>query len=387
MKKDTGFEMRRVFTLLGFLLFVFSFTLSAQTGDDAAAASTKPAVTTRQPAAVYSDREAHPPAPANDSQSFVEWLQEGETVTLSMITDLKKLKEERFKQDYQPARITVRNGTLEFREEGKVRTRGNYRCRHCRLPPVKIKIPKKKMQEAGFTEWNEFKLVLPCGRGKAFEQYVLKEYLIYRLYNILTEKSFRVRHLNLHLKDTEEEDSYFTPAAFLIEHTEEAESRLGGVEIERQDFNPDSFSREDYTRMQIFHYMIGNTDWLPVTGQNLKVIQLTDGRMIPIPYDFDFSGLVRAEYAVPNPLTGLNRIGPRFFMGNNKTEAELEAIFEEFREKKRTLFNTIAHFEPLDYRERKRMIRYLQGFFKTIDNPQRVRHEFLDKPPFMMPMY
>ena len=321
------------------------------------------------------------------ARSFSDWLQEAEGLSLTVETDLIHLNSTRFEQEYQPALIRVRNGRLLFREEAKVRTRGHFRCRHCDVPPIKLKVSKKKMRAAGFGEWNEFKIVLPCKKGKIYKEYILKEYLAYRLFNILTENSFRVRLLNLHLKDINRRNAYESPVAFLIEHAEEAEDRLGGKELKDESFNPGRFSRRDYTRLQVFQYMIGNTDWMPVTAQNLKVIQLDNGNVIPIPYDFDFSGLVNAEYAIPNPRTGLKDVRSRIFMGNGKTREEIEAVLDEFRAKEDEMISAVARFEALDFRERKRMIRYLQSFFSILSDPQQVEKEFVDNPPFEFPMY
>ena len=319
--------------------------------------------------------------------SFVEWLKEGDSVTIVLTTDLEKLKRDRLRQEYQPMTMTVFNGSEVIKEEGNVRTRGHFRCKHCDTPPMKVKIPKKQMIKAGFGEWNEFKLVLPCRKGKAYEQYVLKEYLIYRLYNVLTDRSFRVKHLNLRVQDINEAESFYSQAAFLIEHTEELEDRIGGDYLDTLSFDPQTFSREDYNRLQVFQFMVGNTDWMPVTAHNLDIIELKEGGLVPVPFDFDFAGMVGTNYATPNPYTGLKKVQTRIFMANRKSKEELEQTFDFFREKEAELLSTIARFEPLDFRVRKQMIRYLQSFFRTIDNPKLVRKQFLNKPPFVYPMY
>lgn len=344
-----------------------------------------------RPSLVFADQVgggfAQPAANVAPAPSFVDWLQDGE-VTITVETDVDKLKRERHLQDYQPAVIRVKNGNAVLEEEAKVKPRGNFRCNLCDIPPIKMKIPKKEMLKAGFQEWNEFKLVFPCKRGKAYEQYVLKEYLTYRLYNLLTDRSYRVRFVNLELDNTNEgRDRNHDKVAFLIEHTEELENRLGGKEVKSRSISPAMLVQEDYTRMQVFQYMVGNTDWLPVTAHNLEMIELNDGTLIPVPFDFDFSGIVNSRYAKPNSKTGLSDVTLRFFMGNEKTREDLEPVFAEFRAKKDAMINMIAHFEPLDFRERKRMIRYLQTFFRIIDNERLVRKVFIENPPFEAPMY
>lgn len=322
------------------------------------------------------------------ARSFVDWLREGQSVTLLVETDLLQLDETRFEQEYQPALLRIKNGPVVYREEAKVRTRGHFRCRHCDLPPIKIKVKKEKMIAAGFGKWNEFKIVMPCKKGKLYEQYVLKEYLAYKLFNLVTDRSFRVKLFNIRMQDINRRDFYYSPAAFLVEHAEEVEDRLGGKEMkESSSFNPRDFSRRDYTRLQVFQYMIGNTDWMPVTAQNLKVIRLADGSILPIPYDFDFSGLVSTDYAIPNPRTGLSDVRERVFMGNGKSREEIEAVLDEFRAVQNEMISTVARFEALDFRERKRMIRYLQSFFSVIGDPQQVEKVFVNNPPFEFPMY
>jgi hypothetical protein len=188
--------------------------------------------------------------------------------------------------------------------------------------------------------------------------------------------------VNLQLKHNPPQNQVIATPAFVIE--DEAESaRLNKARILDTmglmgiDFNPKA-----YLRFQVFQFMIGNTDWIPASGHNITFFQRKSGHIIPVPYDFDFSGMVSASYARPNSAVPIHDVQTRYFMGNEIAKEELEQVFAVFREKKAEMLNLVKDFEPLHPRERKKMSAYLESFFKIIDDSRKVRQYFLDKPPF-----
>jgi len=113
--------------------------------------------------------------------------------------------------------------------------------------------------------------------------------------------------------------------------------------------------------------MIGNVDWLVETCKNAEVIQLKDSTLIPIPYDFDYTGMVNPAYAVPIRQFKQQSVTDRYFLGHQKNIKELLPIFELFKQKKATFINIINSFEYLPQRDRKAMVKYLQSFYRTLD--------------------
>lgn len=318
--------------------------------------------------------------------SLMDWLLEKDQVNLFLESDFEKLKEERRKQEYQPAIVSIPDVGSTFEWEVEIRPRGKFRCMMCEIPPVKLKFSKKNLKNAGYPKWNEFKLVLPCQPGEKYEQWVIKEYLVYHLYNLLTEESYRVKWINLNLNCTSTGEKTVMPA-FIIEHGEEAAGRLNGEELDSMGINPSNFAPEAYMRFQLFQYMIGNTDWIPPVQHNLDLIQLEDGRLIPLPFDFDFSGFVHTDYAVPNTRTNLADVRKRFFMANEVDETLLRSTIEQFEAKKSAILSVVNDCELLEKRERRQLGKYLESFFEVITDPDRVREEFLDREPFQPNVY
>jgi hypothetical protein len=68
-----------------------------------------------------------------------------------------------------------------------VKTRGNFRrdANNCKMPPLLLNFSKsEKLKGSVFEDQKKLKLVVPC-RG---DEFVVREWLVYKLYNLLTEK-------------------------------------------------------------------------------------------------------------------------------------------------------------------------------------------------------
>src|SRR5690606_2571982 len=136
-------------------------------------------------------------------------------------------------------------------------------------------------------------------KPSAYEQYVLKEYLAYRLYNALTDKSLRVRLARVTYRDSRRRGRAVERYALFVEHFDALAARLGGAVVPPAEVRPTDFDPQSLAIFELFEYMIGNTDWSVVAGHNVVHIREPDGAVTAVPFDFDFSGLVNASYALP----------------------------------------------------------------------------------------
>ncbi len=262
-------------------------------------------------------------------------------------------------------------------EEIQVRTRGKYRSRNCENPPLKIKFSNKKLKARNFKKLNEFKVVYPCEAKSIYQTYVFKEYLVYKLSNVLTENGLRVQLVDLVIQDSTQVEKSRRFKAFLIEDREELISRIDAQMSDMKCMRPNHLDPHDYTLFQVFQFFIGNTDWLLPTCQNAEVVSMKNGRMLPIPYDFDFSGLVSTEYATVNPGFGIRSVKDRYFLGHQKSMEELDPILALFQQKKTALLQVIEDFEYLPKGEKKVMTRYLESFYKILEKPKKVKKIFV----------
>ena len=128
---------------------------------------------------------------------------------------------------------------------------------------------------------------------------------------------------------------------------------------------------EQLDKMNLFQYMIGNTDWSAIGSHNVRLIKCKDYPLpLPIAYDFDYAGLVNAPYAVHGEGIDLEHITERLYLGMCREAGELEKQIPLFQEKKATFYQIIKDFPYLDKKEKKEMIAYLDDFYKVLNNPK-----------------
>ena len=115
----------------------------------------------------------------------------------------------------------------------RVRVRGKSRLRVCDFLPLRLNFKKSKVGGTVFAEQDKLKLVVPCQSSERAEKNLLEEYAVYRLFNLLTPASYRVRLLRMTFTDTSRDDDSTRLHAFLLEPGQRLAERLGGQESER----------------------------------------------------------------------------------------------------------------------------------------------------------
>jgi hypothetical protein len=224
-------------------------------------------------------------------------------------------------------------------------------------------------------------MVAPCSSGYEFEQYVLKEFLIYKMFNLITDESFKVRLLNLTIQDSLKAKKHFKEYAFVIEPSKELAKRKGWVEEEKMKFYTEQTNRATSTIVFLFQYMVGNTDWAVPNYHNIKLFFPDDSAKIRphiVPYDFDFSGLVNAPYAAPPETTNLTTVTERFYMGYVRTMEELKVAAAPFLAKEKEIIDLVKNFEYLGDKEKIEMVDYLKDFFSIIKDEGRMKAAFIE---------
>jgi hypothetical protein len=260
----------------------------------------------------------------------------------------------------------------------RIKTRGNFRRNLCKLPPLKLNFKKGDLVGSSLDGLDKVKLVLPCRAGKErYDQLVQMEYLTYRLYNQLTDSSFRVHPLQVHFQDTGGKYDPFVQFGFLIESVDLLTERLGGWEIETEQIHPNATQTKLTTLMSVFEFMVGNTDWSIPGLHNIKLVK-TDTFAFPlaIPYDFDFCGLVAAPYAKPNPKLGIKSVHERLYRGLCRPQEEMDWVYARFQARREAIFATLENWPTLDDRYRKQGLRYLEEFYQILDTDRRRKYHF-----------
>lgn len=283
---------------------------------------------------------------------------------------------------YQPASLTYLESTGDTAHQDiKIKTRGEYRRLRlsCNVPPIRLNFDKSQVENTLFSQQDKIKLVTHCrDRKRSYEQYVLEEYLVYKMYNILTDTSFQVQLAQVTYEDITGKRDPVTRYGFLIEAEELLAARLGERILETGHVHPEDTDHELITMLSVFQYMIGNTDWSVQSYHNIRIIFVDPQRPpLAVPYDFDMAGIVDAEYASPNPNLRIESVRDRLFRGYCRSDEEFSAVFDRFNEKKEAIYALWRDFEPLEKRYKERALSYLDSFYTTISNTRLIRRGFL----------
>ena len=280
------------------------------------------------------------------------------------------------------------DGTLVVRDEAgtersvkvKLRTRGHFRlmARTCRFVNLLVRFPDKGLTGTPFEGQKSLKLGAHCQTDSKYEQYLLKEYLAYRIFNLVTDVSFRARLSKGTYMDSASGRSLETRVALWIEHEDDVAARSRG---QMRDLRRALFADVDaqtLDQMALFEYAIGNTDWSMYALHNVRVIRQDNGTVLPVPYDFDFSGLVDASYAMPPPQLAIKSVRQRVFRGPCRPPDVITGRLTLWQERRAAILNEVGQVQGLDPREAQYTREYLTEFFDMINDPRQVKRALID---------
>jgi hypothetical protein len=246
----------------------------------------------------------------------------------------------------------------------------------CAFPPIRVEFTRPPPPTSLFAGQHRLKLVTHCNTEASFQQYVLLEYAAYRMYNLLTPASFRVRLASVDYRGPDGRP-IVARLGFFLEDLKDVARRNGVQQVHAGERIPvASLSPPDAARYALFQHMINNHDWSMRAGpagreccHNAELIgraQLADRSVVPVPYDFDFSGLVAPPYAGPPPELNLTDIRQRLFRGYCVHNAETLAAAAQLRAARPQILAVLGQVPGLEERTQRRAAAYLEGFFAEI---------------------
>ena len=263
----------------------------------------------------------------------------------------------------------------------KLIVRGHFRrdTANCNFPPLYVNFKKGEVNNTIFSNQNELKLVTPC----VYEKDVVDEYLIYKMYNKVTDLSMKVRLVKILYFDTRTGRKLFEKYSFFIEKKEYVAKRNNLV-VRDTMISPKDLDRENFKKMSIFQYMIGNGDWyfrLKIgngeqylrLNRNFVVMQPKDSTLAPyaVPYDFDLSSFVNADYAD-------SQTGRRTYKGLCYTASEFEEVFKFYQDLRPEFESIINNTELITKSSKKQMVKYIEDFYTVIESSKLIKQELLD---------
>jgi hypothetical protein len=293
----------------------------------------------------------------------------------SLRADLEALRNDRSQESHDRAAhlrmATPAGDSLEIPLE--VRTRGRYRLQKdiCSFPPLRLDFQEDLALGSVFDGQDKVKLVTYCHDRDSYEQNVLEEYLAYRIYNRITDASFRVRLAEITYIDTKGRDDPVTRMGFLIEDEDAMAARINGMVLDVPGARATDFQPAQMGEMFLFQYLIGNIDWSTANSQNLKILRVGMD-YLAIPYDFDWSGLVDAPYVGPSPLTERlhESVRERLYLGTCWDEVDFPAVFARFEERREGIYDVARSVPGLTEANTRFAIAYLDEFYDFISDPK-----------------
>jgi hypothetical protein len=313
-----------------------------------------------------SSMEADLPAPL---------FQSDEPLSLTLSMDIKTVFRDIEEKESHPAEIsyTDPDGKL-IKLPIKVKLRGNFRKDpvNCDFPPLRLNFSNTTVINTIFRGQDKVKLVTHCrSRKDLYEQNVLKEYLAYKLYNLFTDESYLVRLVNLTYADTEGKVDTLKKMAFLLEPNNQMSRRNDCEFLRVKNIPQERTDRQKMNVLSVFQFMVGNTDW-SVSAMHNVVFLKKDPKALPIvvPYDFDWCGLVNAPYAAPAEHLPIESVSTRLYRGFCRPDAELQLTLDEFRQRRDEIYQTCNSVPYIAEKDLKKILKYMDQFFKTIDNPR-----------------
>ncbi|MEJ8817278.1 hypothetical protein [Lacibacter sp. H407] len=258
----------------------------------------------------------------------------------------------------------------------EVKTRGHFRrvLGNCTYPPLLIQFPKEGSHLSSiFKEQRKLKLVMPC-KG---DEYIIREWLAYKIYNLVTPKSFRTRLVKVTLEDTRTKKTASSFYGILLEEESQMAKRNNLIAVEKK-LQPQQTQQTEFLTMAVFQYLIGNTDWSIQYMQNIKLLA-KDETAVPfaVPYDFDHAGIVSAPYALPPEELHMISVRQRRYRGYCVNELTIfEPVIAHYNQLKPEIYKLFTNCSFIDEKYLKTATKYLDEFYTTINTTKAWQKEF-----------
>ena len=301
-------------------------------------------------------------------------------LAVTLTADLRRLRSDK------DTNAAWRRGTIAYASDSGqvvlpigVRTRGLWRLRKCQFPPLRLDFPGKGTKNTVFHQLGKPKLVNYCRDTDSYEQLILQEHQLYRIYQLLTPVSYRVRLLRVAYVDSASGKTEATRYAILAEDPDHLAKRLNGMVVKTKGATAGDFVPEALALAFVFQYMIGNTDFSFNGLHNTNVIGTSDGSILPVAYDFDFAGAVNATYATPDPSLNLRSVRQRRFRGYCAIAGAYPGVLPLFRDRKAAIYALYRDEvgRLLDEGRVRETLSYFDEFFEAIGTPESAHRAFL----------
>ncbi len=296
-----------------------------------------------------------------------------EILNVTLYLDLESFTKKPSRNDSFDSRMTIYlndNDTID--RKITIKYRGISRYEICTFPPMQINFKSPIYSDS--SKIKKLKLVTHCQSSGINNEYVLREYLVYKMYNVFTDTSFRVRLLRITYIDSQRSKKPIIKYGIFIEPAKMVAKRTNSILVKTRALNQNNIIPSDMDRVAIFNYMVTNWDWSIPGQHNVEVIKPLSfnpaGLGIAIPYDFDLTGVVNADYAIPPADLGIENVRQPIFSGVCRTREVYAEDLKKFSEVKAKLYAVVMDFPHLNMRAKKDITYFLDQFFDQLNKPR-----------------
>ena len=317
-----------------------------------------------------------------DSSKVAALYETDAPLAITLTTNIKRIRGDK------EANAPYRTATISYTgEDGKpvtiparIRTRGIWRLKTCEFPPLRVNFTSEATKHTLFKGVDKPKLVNFCRDEDTYEQYLLQEFQLYRIYRLITPASHAVRLMRITYMDSAGGKPFAVRYGFMEEDPDKLAERMGGKILKITGAGPNDLVPSQAALVGVFQYLIGNTDFALSALHNAELLGRDNGDYWPIVYDFDFAGAVNARYATPDPRLRIANVRQRIYRGFCVPPETYAPVFARFNEKKDAIY-ALYHDEigkllrPQTVDE---TLKYYDEFYKIINDPREVKSRIMD---------
>jgi hypothetical protein len=324
-------------------------------------------------------KEEKDPKPEKEVPAF---FRSESPLAVTLTTNIKQIRKD--KGDDAPwrwASLTYDSAGKPAQMPVKVRTRGIWRLRNCSFPPLRLNFSDKASKHTPFDDLEHPKLVSYCKDTDGYEQYILQELQLYRVYQLLTPVSHRVRLLRMAYVDSASSKREAERYAILVEDPEQLANRNLARIVKIKGASVADLEAPQLALAYLFEYLIGNLDFSFNGLHNTELLATMDGRILPVAYDFDFAGAVNTSYATPPQNYGVPNVRTRKFMASCELRAEFPTALALLQSKREAIY-ALYHDEIgklMDQRVVNETLHYFDDFFNDVRTPADAKRNVFDR--------
>jgi len=322
---------------------------------------------------------------SSESKPVTKLFRSQETLPLKLSFSNKEIKKKTNDSTYINSIVSYAEKDGTWKElEVELRVRGLFRLNHCYFPPLKMKIKKSQSEGSIFEGNKKLKLAIQCSPKKGTNDYIIKEYMAYKLYEIISDYHYKVRLADIAFTEVKKsENKNFEFMGFIIEDTKKVAKRFDG-NVMKRNVHPMAQDALESVHNSFFQYMIGNTDFSTYVQHNEKILYVNK-KIVPLPYDFDMSGLVDASYATisetndePLPISSVKE---RLYRGFKRDPNVIAQVRQEFLDKKGETMAVIDSLEPLfeNPKQFSTAKSYILKFYRVMEDDKLYRQEIINR--------